>query len=345
MHKVFDSKEKDIDAIPLRFDPENDFEHTIFALLKQYLPCKLLRYEIFSFSRRCTTISALDYTQQEKEYYYAHLLDQGGEWIGAQHGCGYGMERLPDPLGETEFVDNLITWGWNHDRPGKAYFPLPAPSLAWLPKSNPSNRDKLLLISSHLSSLYTPRMDLRENMVHYINSSVAKRKAFLRALSKDILNACVYRPFFTQKTPEDIVTPLRNAFPELTVRSNNDISFHGALESTKLMVGDQFGTTFLQAMAMDVPCIVVYNPAHNAYTDEFNKALEELARVGLVFTCPERAAEYVNAVWPELYAWWQEPTRRLAVKDFCRTWAWRKNDWYVDWQRFIRSRIVGEGAQ
>jgi putative transferase (TIGR04331 family) len=58
---------------------------------------------------------------------------------------------------------------------------------------------------------------------------------------------------------------------------------------------------------------------------------DQLEAAGILFDRPEDAAVQLNAVFPDIEAWWQKPERQRARAQWCHAFARTDRHWLSKW--------------
>jgi len=58
---------------------------------------------------------------------------------------------------------------------------------------------------------------------------------------------------------------------------------------------------------------------------------ELLKNAGILYHTPEAASEKVNAVYPDVEGWWNEPELQFVVNKFCNRYARTSNNDINEW--------------
>lgn len=101
-------------------------------------------------------------------------------------------------------------------------------------------------------------------------------------------------------------------------------------------------TTFLEAFAADIPCILTWNPDTWPVYGPAMPFIERLREVGILFYSPEEAAAQTARIYDDPEAWWNEPERRAAHRAFADAFARSSPDWLDAWLKEIREGLRGK---
>ena len=116
------------------------------------------------------------------------------------------------------------------------------------------------------------------------------------------------------------VERLKDCIPDIRVESWEE-PFQASLESCRLYVCDHLSTTFAQALSAKKPTILFWDPKVNALREEAQPYFDLLRENGILFDTPSSAAVAVAAVYDDVAAWWTQPRRQDAIREFCDQFA------------------------
>lgn len=77
----------------------------------------------------------------------------------------------------------------------------------------------------------------------------------------------------------------------------------------------------LEALVANTPVVLFWNPESWPLCPEAEKLLEILARAGIWFASPQKAAEKVRNIWGHAQIWWQETEVQKARRLYCHEQA------------------------
>ena len=89
----------------------------------------------------------------------------------------------------------------------------------------------------------------------------------------------------------------------------------------KLFVCDHLSTVHAEALSLNIPTILFWDPESYIHRAEARRYLENLHAVGILHYSPESAASKVNEVYDNVDDWWNDHERQLARLDFCDNYA------------------------
>jgi putative transferase (TIGR04331 family) len=100
-----------------------------------------------------------------------------------------------------------------------------------------------------------------------------------------------------------------------------DIPFQESLMNCKLFVCDHLGSVYAEALSLNVPTILFWDPESHIHRTEAHRYLENLHAVEILHDSPESAASKVCEVYDNVDNWWNDRERQLARLDFCDRYA------------------------
>lgn len=327
-----------LDDLALAFDPRNDFEQTTARILCGHLPDAFLSYWPASPRKRAVTEIWLGndvYTDIRTNYRIAHVVERGGAWVSAQHGCAYGQNDA-FPLGKLEYetASGFVTWGWSHRHLYDGEFvPLPSPLLSKL-KRHRTNDGDLLFVGTTLTP-YLSRFQPAQRPGALLPYMQMKRE-FLQALGPNARTALSYRPYVHDYGVDERAW-ITEAFPSCRFAVGGALTqrYHVA----RLIVIDHPGTTLLETLACDAPTIAFWDPDEYPMTPAAQPFFDEFRAAGILFDGPREAARKINDIWPRIRDWWNESEVRPARENFARQFARTSKTWRREWTTFVRNQL------
>ncbi|MCX5884688.1 MAG: LIC12162 family protein [Proteobacteria bacterium] len=272
------------------------------------------------------------YHSEKKSFSIAVVCENGGKWLSAQHGAGFG-QTLSMPISKIDYKisDGFITWGWSykHIYPS-TYYSLPSPMLSKLPKHKQEN-NQLIIVSVmyptffyRLLSSLTPEQQL---------SHLENKLIFINKLKQDIRSQIRYKPYWYNYGADEVRFLGNVLSPEQFLLKGR---LAKEINRSRLTVIDHNGTSVSEAFAMNAPTILFWNPEHFAVSSEATKYFDGLRSADILFDTPEEAAEKVNKIWQDVSGWWRQPEVQKAKDDFCCQYARTDKNWRKIWVHFIK---------
>ena len=325
----------ELNNIRLEFGAKNSFEKVVEDVLLKHMPDNLLTVYRYS-SAVCPNIKTwvgMDiYFSQKKCFNIASILERGGRWISSQHGGSYG-QSMAFPPGKMEYqmTGEFITWGWKHEHIYNSnYRPLPSPMLSKL-KKHAEKEDSIIFVGAAMFA-YLYRLNnylTSEQIIDYMKNKVI----FLNHLEERILQKIKYQPYHHDygTKEREIVGKILSDDQFLIGRKATDL-----FRRVRLAVIDHPSTGFLEALTMNTPTILYWDPEHFTPCEAAKPYFEKLRSVGILFDSPEAAARKVNEVCVDVQKWWNGSSIQGAKDDFCFQFARAQADWRREWVKFVK---------
>lgn len=170
-----------------------------------------------------------------------------------------------------------------------------------------------ILFFSTTSPAYTYQLD--EN-VRDMSFSIYldKQVKFIELLKEDLFNELFYR-----KYPVDYgwgeVDTLTKKFPKLKF---DNVQKRGLdrLSSAKLVIFDGFSTGYIESIIANTPTVIIFDKDIRCVNKEFEKLIDKLFKVNVVFYNIEDAAHHINSVYMNPYEWWNLEKVQREIKVF-----------------------------
>ena len=113
---------------------------------------------------------------------------------------------------------------------------------------------------------------------------------------------------------------MKDCIPDIQIESW-DQPFQLSLENCRLYVCDHLSTTFAEALALNKPSLLFWNPLTTQLRPEAQAHFDSLRECGILFDTPQTAALVVGSVYEDVAAWWNHPEKQKAVQSFCATFT------------------------
>jgi putative transferase (TIGR04331 family) len=240
-------------------------------------------------------------------------VEAGCPLLVGQHGGVFGLARFsPQEDHERLIGDISLTWGWSeegeHCYVPIGHFPRPNRPLGIKHASLP----KGLLVSQ----VTVPRAF--EAIAGIVGSQWLSYFDFqcrmLEALPNEIRQA------FTVRTVDadpgwDQIDRWKDRLPTLDVDDGTE-KLVNLIHGSRLCIGTGNCTVFQELFLMQVPTMLVWNPAHWEIRESAQYVFDALRDVGIFHTDPESAANHIVAIWQDTDAWWNDTDVQVAVSLF-----------------------------
>lgn len=319
----------------LELGAENEFEKMVEKALLKYIPEEFtVTYEAGRdyHSKIKAWIGVDIYISPNKAFRVASVVENGGRYIGAQHGGGYGqLKSISHAKMEYETSSEYITWGWNFKHIyDSRYQPLPSPQLSKL-KSYKCRSNNLVFVGT-VPSAY--KCDMHsflspEQLLAYFHN----KEIFLKRLKLSIIPNIRYRPYFKDYGSGEREF-VKSILPDM--RLLTDVNLTDAFSRSRLVVMDHLTTGYLEALSMNVPTIIFCNPDHFVMADIVKPFFDKLRNAGILYDNAEEAANKVNGIWDDVRAWWEQESVQRPREEFCRYHARASKSWRREWIAYLK---------
>jgi len=240
-------------------------------------------------------------------------VEAGCPLLVGQHGGVFGLARFSPPEDHERLISDIsLTWGWSeegdHCYVPIGHFPRPNRPLgiryATLPKG--------LLVSQ----VTVPRAF--EAIAGIVGSQWLSYFDFqcrmLEALPNEIRQA------FTVRTVDadpgwDQIDRWKDRLPTLDIDDGTE-KLVNLIHGSRLCIGTGNCTVFQELFLMQVPTMLVWNPAHWEIRESAQYVFDALQDVGIFHTDPDSAANHISAIWQDTDAWWNDTDVQVAVSLF-----------------------------
>jgi len=252
--------------------------------------------------------------------------------LGMQHGGNYGsVKRLPTEEYERSITDKFISWGWS----GKNIIPLPASKLI--------NHDCAIKNNTNTAILFTATsygdcfLELK-SMPNAQKPYYVLQKKFIGLLSFDVLKNIRVRPYEDQ-LKEQTISLWRTKYLQVKIEGWN-VKLKDSLNHCKLYVCDHMMTTYIEALVMNIPTILFWNPdtPQGRIREEAKEYFNQLKEVNVLHDTPESAAQFINNIFPnQIDNWWHSAEVQNVREKFCNNFALQTDNPIDQWADFINN--------
>jgi putative transferase (TIGR04331 family) len=94
---------------------------------------------------------------------------------------------------------------------------------------------------------------------------------------------------------------------------------------------DYPGTTLAEVLAANIPTICFWDKQQWLLSAQAQPLFDQLEAAGILFGRPEDAAAQLNAIVPDIEAWWHAPDRQRARARWCQEFARADRYWLLKW--------------
>jgi putative transferase (TIGR04331 family) len=344
---AFDSRRLGLANLPT----EGEFESVLVKSLPHNLPVLLLeglepaRATVLPNVRFFPSVIVSANAWQDNEVfkvYAAEAADAGSRFVGIQHGGGYGIHRTAAMEAvERSIVDRYLVWGWADDDPMQCR---DAPSLQIQQRldalqASPGRDRRTVLFLSTDDPWFKPvfsNIPIGEQFEEYFGWQFR----FFEALSDEFHPRVLFRRY-VHDYGRGIPEKLKARFPALQFDDMREWwrTLDERLNGARIVVADNNHTTWLFALAADIPTVVFWNPKHWELRPRAEPYFQDLRRVGILWDRPEAAAVHVQRVYGRVQDWWNSPEVQQVRKRFVQRYASSSENWVQEWRELLFNEL------
>ncbi|MGO9212708.1 MAG: LIC12162 family transferase, partial [Syntrophales bacterium] len=257
---------------------------------------------------------------------------------GIQHGGNYGIDECMKSLDhEVAITDKFYSWGWTYPELHKKIVPMPACNMIGNIKFKKNKKSTRILFAGAAQSRYLYRMEYPDT--NYGGEKYCQDQIkFFKRVDINYQKYFSYRPFI-EDFGLDILQRIRNECPDLMIEEW-DTPFQESLMNCRLFVCDHVSTVHAEALSLNKPTIMFWDPESYVHRIEAKIYLENLHAAGILHYSPESAARMVNKVYDNIDDWWNERERQSARLEFCDKFARSSpnavDEWASEFRKIIR---------
>lgn len=309
----------------------DEFQTILNQLLFKNLPCLFLecftkfRNEILSLSVKQSnlyfTANALHGNNIFKFFVAEHNLNT--KLISMQHGASYGTDYINVIENyEKSISANFLTTGWQ-DKTNTIPFLLPK-----LHKKYTVSKEYIFFAMTGMPR-YLFRFELYPSASDYWGRYLNETINFLSAINNK--EKLIIRPYPNKLYIELIKNKLSlNQLYNLKI-DNFNTPFEQSLLKCRIFVSDHFGTSVLEALALNKPTIFFINPNVYKFRPYAQTFINDLIKCKILHISPESAAQHLNQFSLTIDDWWKTAEVQKARKKFCQHFAQTSEDWMDQW--------------
>lgn len=263
----------------------------------------------------------------------ATSAEDGTILMGTQHGGNYGsVSPMPSEDHETAIVDRYYSWGWERSDCKATVIPISAPKLSGRGTFGADNQKYGILYLATSAPRYLRQFPFSaEQFSEYL----VWQSLFVTSLHSEMRSRLRVR-LHQEDLGWDMPQRWVENHPEVVIETW-DIGFLDSLKNCRLYVCDHLSTTFVEALSLDKPSVLFWNPDTNAVRPEAQAYFDQLRVAGILYDTPRGATEAVAKFYDDVEEWWNEPGRQLARKDFCKRFAHVSRNAIDEWSKEFKS--------
>lgn len=246
--------------------------------------------------------------------FYKFYFPKENKLIYMQHGHGYGMDRSNiSERYEVSLSDYFLSYGWK----SKIKKVIPFYLENYYTLSSKTSNDLIILSSIaprhlHRFQQFPVGYKITHNFIYnnliFLKNIKFKNKIFFR----NYPNSKKYGWNFGN----DIM------FKTKRILIDKEHFFFNSVSNKKLIIFDHFGTSFLEILQSDKPCIVYLDKNSYCFNKTLEKEINKLRDANIIFYDPISAADHLNKVINNINNWWFDrntiKSKESFIDIFCK---------------------------
>jgi len=327
-------------CINLNIHPNNDFESFLERILSEQIPITYVEKYVDTLhcvqkiwwpkSPKVVVTAANSIFDDFFKIWVASKVEKGTKLVVGQHGGLYGSGKWESTEDhDISISDKYFSWGWS----AKGVKPLSSPKMVNLNRSFSYDKQGCLLHVLGAVPRYSIRMfsaPISSQMLEYIDDQIL----FISFLERSIRDKLILRPLDNEYGWNE-VNRIKVCHPSLSQCRAEKMC--KSMKSARLFIGTMNTTAPLEALAVNMPTILFWNPSHWELREVAMEDYDNLKKVGILHDTPESAAKMVNKVWGDPESWWWSDDTQKVRTEFCHKFVRMSDDWDSQWQSFIKN--------
>lgn len=293
----------------------------------------------FPVSPKIIGSAVLWYNSEDFKYWAANASETGVKLVGIQHGGNYGTAAyIAVEAHELAITDYYCSWGWDSSASKGKIIPLPGSKLTGRKRLGANNAKNGILFTVTAQRRYLFRF---QNLHSGENSEYLRWQfRFVSSLPRECRENINIR-FRSDDFGQDLMERWKDAGYGGNCIDNWQETFYEKLKKCRLFVCGDLSTTYAEALAVDKPTILFWDPRIFTIRAEAEPCFRELAEAGILYDTPEAAASAAGAAYEDVEAWWGVPERQKARKRFCDKFAWTSPNALSKWSYCLMDLCEG----
>ena len=325
---------------------KNEFESILDWIIAEQIPkvyvegyADLHKKSLDTFPKRpkvIFTANAYNYNTLFQLWAAFHV-EHGTKLIGTQHGGHYGSGLWSaSESHQNRICDRFYTWGWEtRDNPNVR--PLATGKFnRVIKRMTPNPKGNILMVETSFLR-YSYRMYsalVGPQMLNYINDQYR----FVQSVSVEVHENLLLR-LYPHEYGWNEASRWRENCPTLKQYQGSK-SMYQQLNESRLFIGTNNGTTYLETFSANYPTVLFWNPKHWELRPSAKPFFDELRKVGILHDTPESAAKKVNEIFKDPQSWWNQNEIQETLKDFNYHFLRTSDNWLCEWKHEFQDIIA-----
>ena len=235
----------------------------------------------------------------------------------SQHGVNYGMTLYSySQVFEKKLSDFYLTWGWN-EKKNKNIVPFYSTKVKINQKSDKNLNKKILIINSKCFK-YLPENHTAIFYGYESKKYNEKVQELLRIIPKNSRKNFYIKnyPYETLSNPYNL-NYLKNKFINYNFINDKENIF-ALLENSELVIHTYMGTTFLECIRSNIPCLLIMDVDKSLLNFKTKKLLKYLEKKNIVHKNQQKLIRFIQHPNFNIKDWWNDKNLQAKVKIFCK---------------------------
>jgi putative transferase (TIGR04331 family) len=324
---------------------KNDISDPFLKIIIQTLPCNFpIAYmegysTIRKYVSKCfvhSTRAIIDacgwFINEPFKVLAAEKAETGSLLVHAQHGGLEGIGKIcPGEPHEIALSDYFFSWGWKKQGCHKVK-PMPYARISLLQKKETSQKYYGNGPILHISSVFPRYLQLFQTVpvgpqvLRYFDEQFS----FIKNLPPRMRQMLIIRPYPFHEYGWQQYQRFKDLFPDNTIDYYNR-PIHEKFQECRLVICSDLQTTFLEAMAYNIPTLLFISAALWEIRDEAIPYFQELERAGILLYKEEDAVIKVEEIFDNPAIWWFSNEVQSIRKRFMNNFAFGSDNWLKIW--------------
>lgn len=235
-----------------------------------------------------------------------------------QHGGSYGANLFSFfEEHEIEISDKFFVWGWSDQAKNLCNIPINIIRNSDYGKWNKNGT--FLLMTNYLTKGYVSQM-------HPTSHNAEKSKEYSKLITFLISNLTsrVNTKIKLRPYPGGDAIPknIQNFVTEKKILISKEKFIKKEYYQSKLIIcAYYFSSTFLECMALNLPCILMLDERFDPFRKSINELIENLCKTNICHKSIDSLCDHLNFVEGDIELWWESPEVIKAKNEFCNYFA------------------------
>lgn len=319
--------------IKIKISPKSKIENYIKNNINYDLPITLVedfnKYKDFCsnikiYSKKIVFDNVVYGSELYKFWIASKSLDKSIKLISCQHG---GSLKLMEENFDFEDKISDLRYVWHKDS-NKNRIQLPPLKLADSKKIKKNINGDCLLVP-YASDLYCTRIDFCPNdfralkhveqykiLYENLHEKIKKQFKIKLDISKGLNEEKYIRRFVEDK------------------KFLKDQNLFSAFRKSKIIICTYPETTFIEALATDIPTILIYPEKYWIFDNNILELIDKLIDAKIIFHNPKEASIHLNNIWDNPMLWWEsDKVKNILSETFDKIGNPFNINWIVEWKK------------